>query len=73
MAENQKETGKEFHSFFEGTPCGEMMRKMMERRKDGRSFPCAEMMPKMIALCRKFMDPKQDCPQKSKEAPAHNE
>ncbi len=48
MAEERKKTLEDFLAFFEGTPCGEMMRKMMEGEKDGRRFSCFEMMPQMI-------------------------
>ena len=48
MAKKQKKTLEDFRSFFEGTPCGEMMRKMMEGKAEGQPFSCADMMPQMI-------------------------
>jgi len=55
MAEEQKQPQENFRAFFEGTPCADMMRKMMEGKKAGQAFDCAEMMSKMMPLCRKFM------------------
>jgi hypothetical protein len=55
MAEEQKQPQENFRAFFEGTPCADMMRKMMEGKKAGQGFDCAEMMSKMMPLCRKFM------------------
>jgi len=48
MVENQQNTPTEFPSFFEGTPFADMMRKMMEGKKEGQRFSCVEMMPQMI-------------------------
>jgi hypothetical protein len=56
MADEQKKFQENFRAFLEGTPCAEMMRKMMEGKKEGQAFDCAEMMSKMMPLCRKFMD-----------------
>jgi len=47
MAEEQKKTLEDFRAFFEGTPCAEMMRKMMEGKKEGQRCSCVEMMPYM--------------------------
>ena len=58
MAEEQKQHEKDFRVFFEGTPCADMMRKMMEGKKEGQGFSCAEIMPQMI---HKF------CPAKEKK------
>jgi hypothetical protein len=69
MAEEQKQPQENFHAFFEGTPCAEMMRKMMEGKKEGQAFDCAEMMSKMMPLCRKFMDKGVEPGEKKKEVP----
>jgi hypothetical protein len=50
MAEEQRQTLKDFCSFFEGSPCAEMMRTMMERKKQGQRFNCMEMMPRMMQM-----------------------
>ena len=39
MAEEQKKTAEDFRTFFEGTPCAEMMRKMMKERSKVRKEP----------------------------------
>jgi hypothetical protein len=49
MAEEQKKTQKDFRAFFEGTPCADMMKKMMEGKMEGQTFNCAEMMSRMMA------------------------
>jgi len=64
MAEEQKKTPKDFRTFFEGTPCAEMMRKMMEGKKEGQRFSCMEMMPQMI---QRFCGAKQKREASSKE------
>jgi hypothetical protein len=51
MAEDQKDTGKEFQNFCKGMPFADMMRKMMEAKKAGHSFNCAEMMSQMMQMC----------------------
>jgi len=48
MAEEKNKTMEDFCTFFKGTSCEEMMRKMMEGKKDGQRFSCVEMMPQMI-------------------------
>lgn len=69
MAEEQKQSQENFRSFFEGTPCADMMRKMMEERKEGQAFDCAEMMSKMMPICHKFMDKGAELGEKKKEVP----
>lgn len=56
MAEEQKKTPEDFRAFFEGTPCAEMMRKMMEGKEEGQRFSCMEMMLQMI---RRFCGAKE--------------
>jgi hypothetical protein len=51
MAKQGKNAMEEFSKMFEGTSCGEMMRKMMEGKAEGQRFSCAEMMPRMIQMC----------------------
>ncbi len=48
MAEEQKNTQKEFKSCCEGMPFGDMMQKMIEAKKSGSPFNCAEMMFQMM-------------------------
>jgi hypothetical protein len=48
MNEDQKNATKEFQKFCEGMPFADMMKKMMEAKKDGGSFNCAEMMNKVM-------------------------
>ena len=67
MAEEQKQHEKDFRVFFEGTPCADMMRKMMEGKKEGQAFDCAEMMSKMMPLCRMFMGKEAEPVEKKKE------
>jgi hypothetical protein len=69
MAEEQKQPPKDFRAFFEGTPCADMMRKMMDGKKEGQTFNCAEMMSKMTPLCRKFMGKEEEPGGKKKETP----
>ncbi len=49
MAEDQKNTQKEFQKFCEGMDFPNMMRKFMEGKQEGKPFDCAEMMGKMMA------------------------
>jgi hypothetical protein len=51
MAEEQRQPQENFRAFFEGTPCADMMQRMMEGKKEGQAFDCAEMMSKMMPLC----------------------
>jgi hypothetical protein len=37
MAEEQKQHEKDSRAFFEGMPCADMMRKMMEGKKEGQA------------------------------------
>ena len=68
MAEEQKQPQENFGAFFEGTPCADMMREMMEAKKEGHVFDCSEMMSKMMPMCRKFMDKGAE-PGEKKEVP----
>jgi hypothetical protein len=69
MAEEQRRPQENFRAFFEGTPCADMMQKMMEGKKEGPAFDCAEMMSKMMPLCRKFMDQGVEPGEKKNEVP----
>ncbi len=68
MAEQQKKTLEDFCTFFEGTPCAEMMRKMMDGKKDGQRFSCMEMMPQMIQRFCATKEKKEATSKESKEA-----
>ena len=73
MAEEQKKTLDNFRAFFEGTPCAEMMRKMMEGKKEGPPRSCAEIMPQMIQRCCRAKEKKEASSQEPKEAqPPHS-
>jgi predicted amidophosphoribosyltransferase len=69
MAEEQKLSQEQVRAFFAGTPCAEMMRKMMEGKKVGQDFDCQEMMAKMMPLWRRFMDTAAEDEGKKKEVP----
>jgi len=51
MAENHKNTQKEFQNFCEGMSFTDMMRKMTGAKKACGSFQCAEMMSEMMKMC----------------------
>ena len=68
MAENEKNTQKEFRSLFEGTPCAEMMPKMMAAKKAGPLFNCAEMMSQMMKMCPRPPEKKEEGPKETQEA-----
>jgi len=70
MAEDQKKTQKDFRAFFEGTPCADMVRKMMEGKKEGQTFNCAEMMSKMMEKFGKKCCPEGTPDQTGKESPS---
>jgi len=72
MAKNQKKTLEDFRTFFEGTPCAEIMRKMMEGKAEGQRFSCAEMMPQMIQRCCGAKEKKEANSKETKEAQQHN-
>jgi hypothetical protein len=62
MAEDTKNTQKEFQKFCEGMDLADMMRKMMEAKKGGQPFNCAEMISQMMEMC---------CGARRKEEGAH--
>jgi hypothetical protein len=72
MAKNQKKTLEDFRTFFEGTPCAEIMRKMMEGKAEGQRFSCAEMMPQMIQRCCGAKEKKEASSKETKEAQPPN-
>ncbi len=72
MAEDQKNTQKEFPGCCEGMPFAEMMRKMMEAKKSGASFHCAEMMSQMMQACCGAGEKKETSTQKPEENPVSN-
>jgi len=72
MAEEQKNTQKEFQSFCEGMPFADIMRKMMEAKKGGHPFNCAEMMSQMMQMCCGAREKKEGPTQETKENPIPN-
>ncbi len=72
MAEEQKNTQKEFQSCCEGMPFAEMLRKMMEAKKSGSPVNCAEMMSQMMQMCCGAREKKEGPAQESKENPVPN-
>jgi hypothetical protein len=67
MAEEQKKKLEDFRAFFEGTPCAEMMKKMMGGKKEGQRFNCAEIMPQMIQMFCRAKEKKEASSQEGKE------
>jgi hypothetical protein len=72
MAEDQKNTQKEFQSCCEGMPFADMMRKMMEAKKSGSPFNCAEMMSQMMQMCCGAGKKKEEPTQEAKGNPVPN-
>ena len=72
MAEEQKNTQKEFKSCCEGMPFADLMRKIMEAKKSGSPFNCAEMMSQMMQMCCGSREKKEGPTQGSKENPVPN-
>ena len=70
MAEDQKNTQKEFQNFCGGMDFADMMRKMMEAKKAGRPFNCAEMMSQMMQMCCGAGKKKEGSTPETKENPA---
>jgi hypothetical protein len=68
MAEDQKNTPKEFMSFFQGTPCADMMRKMVEARKAGHGFNCAEIISQMMQMCSSLKDKREKTIKETQES-----
>ena len=64
MTEQQRNTLEDFGTFFEGTPCAEMMQKMMEGKEKGKRCSCMEMIPQMI---QRFWGAKEKKDASSKE------
>jgi len=69
MAEDQKNTQKEFQGCCGEMPFGDMMRKMMEAKKAGQLFNCAEMKSQMMQVCCGTREKKEPT-QETKENPA---
>jgi hypothetical protein len=72
MAEDQRNTQKEFQSCCEGMPFADMMRKMMEAKKSRSPFNCAEMMSQMMQMCCGTREKKEGFTQERKENPVPN-
>jgi len=64
MAENQKDTQKEFRAFFENMPLAKMMQKMMDPEGGCCGFNCAEMMSQMMKMCGKDRTEKEGAQEK---------
>ncbi len=73
MAEDQKNTQKEFQSYRKGMPFADMMRKMMEAKKSGSPFNCAEMLAQMMQMCCGAKEKKEGPTQGTKENPVPNQ
>ena len=73
MAEDQKNTQKEFPSCCEGMPFAEMMRKMMKGKKSGAPFNCAGMMSQMMQMCCGAGKRKEESTRETKENPVPNQ
>jgi hypothetical protein len=72
MAEDQKDTQKEFKSCCEGMPFEDMMGKMMDAKESGSSFNCAEVMSQMMQMCCGAPKKKEEPTQGSREKPVPN-
>ena len=72
MAEDQKDTQKEFKSCCEGMPFGDMMRKMMGGKEPGSSCHCAGMMSQMMQMCCGTAKKKEEPTAASQEKPTPN-
>ena len=70
MAEDQKNTQKEFPKFCEGMDFADMVRKMMEAKKAGHPFNCAEMMSQMMQMCCGSKKTKEEPTPETRENPA---
>jgi len=68
MAEDQKKAQKDFRTFLEGSPCADMLKKMMAGKKEGQTFNCAEMMSGMMEKFGKKCCPEEAPDQSGKEA-----
>jgi hypothetical protein len=73
MAEDQKNTQKEFKSFCEGMPFADMMQKMVDAKKSGSPFNCAEIMSQMMKMCCGVGKKKEGAAPETKENPAANQ
>ena len=70
MAEDSKNTQKEFQKFCGGMDFASMMQKMMEAKKAGLSCDCAAMMSQMMQMCRGGQKTKEGSTPETKENPA---
>jgi hypothetical protein len=73
MAEDQKNTQKEFKSFCQGIPFADMMRKMRDAKKSDSPFNCAEMISQMIQMCCAAREKKEEPAPATKENPVPNQ
>ena len=68
MAKEQKKTLVDFRTFCEGTPCAEMMGKMMDGKEEGQRFSCAEMLTQMMQRCCGAKEKKEASPKETKRS-----
>lgn len=69
MAEEQKKDPVGFQKFCQGTPFGDMMKKMMEAEKGALPGRCAEMMARMKKMCCGAGEKQEAAPSGAKENP----
>ena len=72
MSKEQKKTLEDFRTLCEGTPCAEMMGKMMEGKEEGQRFSCSEMLAQMIQRCCRAKEKKETSSKETKEAQPQN-
>jgi hypothetical protein len=70
MAEDPKDTQKEFRKFCGGMDFPNLMGKMMEAKKAGLPFDCAGMMSRMMQMCCGEKKTKEEPASESKANPA---
>jgi len=70
MAEDPKNTQKEFQKFCGGMDFADLMRKMSEAKKAGQPFNCAGMMSRMMQTCCGDKKTKEGPAPETKENPA---
>jgi len=73
MAEDPKNTQKEFQKFCDGMDFADLMRKMMEAKKEGFPFDCKGMMSQMMQKCCGGKKTKEGPAPETKEKPAPGE
>jgi len=72
MAEDPKNTKKEFPGCCKGMPFADMMRKMMEGKGSRVPAGCAEMMSRMMQMCCGAGEKKETPAQEPEKNPVSN-